>query len=292
MSKRLVAVVVLAVMAALLAAGCGGSSGPAGLDSAIRAVEEGWRDRDASRIAPYVSADYYFDGLDDSQYLSDLAAQFAEMDTVSMKGHEIEVSETGYAWVRMDFTAYARLDVAAMHITNPIYERAFISETMRQLWIKDFDGRWRLAAEYVLRGYALRDTPDISYVSLVDGDELRAGTSVTVYGTADSNNNDYRVTMWVDAFDQIGTGMFGWEQVDFQDVLTVPSTAYGPYAVSFVAQTDDPNASRMRGRTLESVYVDIYGTYSPFGGEKKPAGAPTTKGGHGSLRTLLTRPAK
>jgi len=264
-------------------AGCGGGGGDSALGSNVNAVISGWRALDASRVAPYVSDSYYFNGTDRAGYLSGLAADFADIDSVTNTSYDVTSRDADHAWVEVHFVAYMYLDIASLD-HEPIYDVAYTRNTLRQLWIKDFDGEWRIIAEYLRSAYAVRNTPVLSDLSLTDGDSWRAGTSHLTWGTASADSTRYRVTMWVDlpAASTLPPANFGWGAVDFEGTVTVDPLADGPYAFSYIGQTDDPATIYMRGRTLRGVYLEIYG--AAFAGPRKPAPAAQVKSSLAPLR--------
>jgi len=282
----------MALLAVLVAlglglAGCGGGGGDSELAASVRQVNNGWRARSVAQIDPYISPSYEFDEVDRAGYLSYLAADFADMDTVVIRSYDIDQWDQNYAWVQVRMTAYLNVDVSSVDAPAMIFEWVPTDSTLAQLWVRDYDRRWRIIGEYVKRIWLLRNTPQASELSVLDGDRMRAGGSYTVYGRASDSSTRYKVTMAADtaAASAVGPAMFGWGDVNFSTQVTISPLAYGPYSFYYVAQTDDPSSYRMRGRASWGSYLEVYSSGAP------PAQKPQVGKGHGLFAHVRIRHA-
>jgi len=253
-------------VAVVLLAGCGGdddeqSSAERAIRSNLLRLATAWQYEDTGPFYTYYSEDYDFDEMGKDDHLQSIFADFPYIRDWHLSKYEINVQDSTYALVRMHFSMELYADVSSLDYPTTIERWVESKNEILQVWKRDFDGVWRVAAEYLAAAWVLRNSPDIRSLSVVSGDQFHAGSAYGISALGLTNSGSYRVTLWPDCYaaDYFDPDYaYGWAAADYYGDFAVRDAAYGEYALSFIGQTDRPPEDTMVGRRIEAEYVVVY----------------------------------
>lgn len=262
--KRYVLCAAVGLLLVVLA-GCGGGHDTERdrlLDS-VRALMAGWANQDSALLNRYVSLDYAFDEQGKADHIAAIEADFPDIRSFDLTGVHVELLGGGLATARVQFTAELYADISSLDQTSSIMAWAPSTNVLNQIWIKDFDGVWRLAAEYLELSWVRDNRPDITDLSIQSGDYFAPGHVAQFSAYAVERGSSYRVTLWPSCiasslFDP--DYMFGWGSATYSGEMTVRSDASGEYSFSIIGQSDATGNPRMLGRTLRAEYIVVSDT--------------------------------
>jgi len=246
-------------------AGCGGGGGGgSSVQDVIRTnllrVAAGWQHQDTAPFYAYYSEDYDFDGLGKADHLQSIFSDFSSIRNFRVLKVSISVQSATFALARMDFSMQLFADIASLDQATAIEAWANSRNEISQVWKRDFDGVWRIAAEYLAAAWVLGDSSHIATNSVLAGDQFLAGTVHQVFATAFAPDASYRVTLYPDSFAASSfnpASTFGWQSADYSGDFTVSSTAFGEYAFSWIGQADRPPRTTMIGRRIDAVFIVV-----------------------------------
>lgn len=254
-----------AVLAPLVLSGCGGGGGKSANEARIEQnllrLAQGWKFEDILPFQLYVSEDYAFDEQGKADHIASIEADFPFISNFALAGYDIDVLSGQLASARMDVRFTLLADVSAVDNPTADYQQVAAASVIEQVWVRDFDGEWRVAAEFTSRAWVLRDLPTIYDMSVLPGATFRAGQTYDVSGSARAGT-DPRITIFPDsvAAEQDGfvpESAFGFGDVTYSGDFLVRSTALGEYAFAFIAQADRPGQATMLGRTLRANFIEV-----------------------------------
>ncbi len=259
--KRLLAVLMAPVLLGLVT-GCGhhGDADRANLLASVSGLMSGWVTENPIYLERNISADYAFDEQNKDDHIAAIVADFPDIRSVRVIRRQLEILSPNLASVQVEFTAELFADIASLDQPAPILAWVPNRNWLDQVWIKDFDGVWRLAAEYLQGSWVLDDTPAISSFSVSAGDQIRPGDTGPFSAAASAASSSYRVTLWPScdaaaSFDPLSD--FGFGGATYDGEITVRSDALGEYSFSIIGQTDIVGSPHMVGRLLNAVYIVV-----------------------------------
>jgi hypothetical protein len=253
----------LLVMLALgFLAGCGGGGNPdqEALLASIRGYFSGWAQQNPALINAFVSADYAFDNQGKADHVAAIAADFPDMANFRLVRQTVDILSPNLASATVEFTMLLNADIASLNQPTSIFQFVPSDNFMSQVWIKDFDGVWRLGAEFLSASWVLSATPVINLLTPLDGDTIAPGAvgGVSALGSAASTGE--RVTLFPDsvaASSFVPTFSFGFGVADYRGEVTIRTDAFGEYSLSTIGQTDIIGSAKMVGRSLRSVFIVV-----------------------------------
>jgi hypothetical protein len=249
-------------------AGCGGgteseeSKAERAIKKNILRLAAGWQYEDPGPFYAYYSEDYDFDEVGKEDHLQSIFDDFPYIRNWRLRTYEVDVVDATLALARMHFYMTFYADISALDQPDSFYAWVQSRNVLSQVWKRDFDGVWRVAAEYLSAGWVLGDSPEIGDFSVWSGDEFRAGWTYRISASADMPDSSYRVTLWPDCFagEAFDPGSaYGWRGVSYFGDFMVRDDALGEYALSFIGQADRPPRTTMLGRRIDAVYIVVYG---------------------------------
>jgi len=253
----------LGILAAALLAGCGGGGGKsadeARIEQNLLRLMQGWKFEDIQPFLLFISEDYAFDEQGKADHIASVEADFPFISNFTLAGYNIDVlsGQMASATVNVRFNLVA--DVSALDQPTSDFQQVSSAAVLEQVWVRDFDGVWRLAAEFTSRAWVLRDLPTIFDISVLPGATFRAGQIYDVFGGARASS-DLRITMFPDsvaAADFQPDSIFGFGVTTYSGDFLVSSAAVGEYAFAFIAQADRPGQPVMIGRALRANFIEV-----------------------------------
>ena len=259
--KRCILVLVLALAVGLLT-GCDDDEDPdrRRLLSSIAGLMTGWATENPIYLEQFISEDYAFDEQNKDDHIAAIVADFPDLRNFRLVRQELDIIPPNIASVQVEFTADLFADVASLDEPAPILAWAASVNLLDQVWIKDFDGVWRLGAEYLQGSWVVDDTPVINTFSVDSGDQIRPGDTGLFSATASAASTAYRVVLWPssDAADFFDPDFaFGFGSASYAGEIAIRSDAFGEYSFAMIGQTDVPGNPLMRGRLLRAVYIVV-----------------------------------
>lgn len=261
MKRWLLVALVLLGVAAL--AGCDRNEESAdqrALLSSVAGLMTGWATQNPIYFERFISEDYAFDEQNKADHIASIVADFPDLRNFRLVRQQLAVISADLASVQVEFTADLFADIAALD--NPTALMAFVpsDNLLDQVWIKDFDGVWRLAAEYLQGSWVLDDTPVINAFSVAPGDQIAPGNTGEFSAAASASSTALRVMLFPSSdaaasFDP--TFAFGFGAATYVGEIVVRSDAFGEYSFAMIGQTDIPGSPRMVGRLLRAVYIVV-----------------------------------
>jgi len=253
---------ITALLALGLVAGCSDKEDPdlQRLIANVNSLMAGWATENELQLERLISADYAFDEQNKADHIAAIVADFPDLRNFRLVKQQVEVISPNLASVQVEFTAQLLADVAALDQAVEDFAWVPSYNVLDQVWIKDFDGVWRLAAEYLQGSWVLDDTPVISSFSVQPGDQIPPGDTGAFSSVASAASNTHRVGLWPSSdaaayFDP--EFVFGFRSATYQGDITVRTDAYGEYSFAMIGQTDVPGTPRMLGRSLRAVYIIV-----------------------------------
>ena len=254
--------VVTALLALALFSGCNDRQDPdrEHLLASINGLMTGWVTENPTYLQRYTSNDYAFDEQNKADHIAAIVADFPDIRSLRVVRQQVEVVSPNLASAQVEFTAQLYADIAALDEPASILAWVASDNVLDQVWIKDFDGVWRLGAEYLQGSWVLDDTPVISSFSVQPGDQIPPGDTGAFSSVASAASNTHRVGLWPSSdaaayFDP--EFVFGFRSATYQGDITVRTDAYGEYSFAMIGQTDVPGTPRMLGRSLRAVYIIV-----------------------------------
>jgi len=260
MKRWLIVVPVLLVVGLLAGCGGGGNSDRDALLSSIRGYMTGWAQQNQSFLDAFVSADYAFDEQNNADHIASVVADFPDLRNLQVINQTVEILSPNLASATVEFTALLNADIASLDQPSSLFAFVPSDNFLSQIWIKDFDGVWRLAAEFLSASWVLRATPVINLLSPLEGDHIAPGAIGAVSALGSAADNSLRVTLFPDsiaaaAFDP--TFAFGFGALQYDGEVTVRSDASGEYSLSVIGQTDAVGDPQMVGRALQAEFIVV-----------------------------------
>jgi hypothetical protein len=271
--KRRLAIngILLAIVVALCGCGGGGKNpDEARIERNFLALMQGWANEDLLPFELYISENYAFDEQGKADHIAAIQADFAWISNFRLLGYSIDLASADLAYVRANATMQIYADVAALDYPQAIVQWSRSDQVLEQIWVRDFDGVWRLGAEFVSRGWVLGNTPSISDVSVQPGAVFLPGSTRAVYGLA-VGGDDLRVTLWPDSAAAAGfspESVYGFGSASYSGNFVVRSDAWGEYAFTFIGQTDRLGQAKMVGRNLWATFIEVQQTLAPSAKKK------------------------
>ncbi|HUT74042.1 MAG TPA: hypothetical protein VM221_04305 [Armatimonadota bacterium] len=228
--------------------------------ASVSGLMTAWAREDPALLERYISEDYAFDEQSKADHIAAIAADFPDLRDFRLARQQLEIISPNLASVQVEFSAQLLADVAALDHPTPILAWAPSVNALDQVWIKDFDGVWRLAAEYLQRSWVVDDTPVIGSFSVSPGDQIRPGDTGAFTAVASAASNSHRVALWpgCDAAQSFSPDFaFGFGVATYDGDITMRSDAFGEYSFAVIGQTDIPGSPRMLGRMLRAVYIVV-----------------------------------
>jgi hypothetical protein len=255
-------IVVSVFLAVGLLAGCGGdhNSDRDALLSSIRGYMTGWVQENASFLNAYVSADYAFDEQNKADHIASIVADFPDLRDLKVVHQTVDLLSPNLASGTVEFTALLNADIASLDQPTSVFAFVPSDNFLSQIWIKDFDGVWRLAAEFLSGSWVLSASPVIELLSPLEGDQIAPGATGFVSALGSAANNSLRVTLFPDSiaaasFDP--TSVFGFGAVQYDGDITVRTDALGEYALTMIGQTDAIGNTQMVGRSVRAEFIVV-----------------------------------
>jgi len=253
----------LVILAGLLLSGCdgnGGSSDRNALLASVRGLMTGWSTENPVFLEQYISQDYAFDEQNKADHIASIVADFPDIRNFRLVDQRLDIVSPNIASVQVEFTASLFADVASLDETLAIMAWVPSDNTLDQVWIKDFDGVWRLAAEYLQGAWVQDDTPVIDLFSVAPGDRIAPGATGSFSASGSASSIAQRVTIFPDslaAASFVPDFAFGFGVADYSGEITVRTDAFGEYSFAMIGQTDIIGNPRMVGRLLRAVYIVV-----------------------------------
>jgi hypothetical protein len=252
----------IAVLALGMLAGCGNdeSSDTQALLTSVRGLMTGWATENPAYLQQYISEDYAFDEQNKADHIASIVADFPDIRNFRLINQRLDIVTSNIASVQVEFTASLFADIASLDEPTAILAWVPSDNTLDQVWIKDFDGVWRLAAEYLQGSWVRDDTPVIDFFSVAPGDRIAPGATGGFSATGSASSISYRVTLWPDSIAAAyftPQFAFGFGVADYSGDITVRTDAFGEYSFSMIGQTDIIGNPRMVGRLLRAVYIVV-----------------------------------
>ena len=257
------ALLVSALVALSLLAGCGGNHENVDRDALLASIGglmTGWATQNESYLQQFISADYAFDEQNKADHIAAIVADFPDMRNLRLVRQQVEIISPNLASAQVEFTVQLFTDVASLDQASSIFAWAPSDNLLDQVWIKDFDGVWRLAAEYLKGSWVQRDTPVISSFSVQPGDQIAPGDTGAMSAVGSAENAGERVTLWpsCDAAASFNpTSVFGFGAAEYAGDVTMRTDALGEYSLAMIGQTDILGNVQMVGRLLTAEYVVV-----------------------------------
>jgi len=255
----------LLVLAALVVGGlvgCGGNDagdrGP--LLTSVTGLMTGWANQNSAYLDAYISADYAFDEQNKDDHIASIVADFPDMRNFHVVRQELDIISPDLASVQVEFTAQLDADVASLDQLTSTYAWVNSRGLFDQVWIKDFDGVWRLAAEYLKGAWVQDDTPAMSHFSVQPGDQIQPGDTAPVSATGAASSTAQRVTLWPDCVAAASFSPsydFGFGVATYDGDITTRTDADGEYSLAIIGQSDIVGDPRMVGRLLQAEYIVV-----------------------------------
>ncbi|UCH34472.1 MAG: hypothetical protein JSV65_18415 [Armatimonadota bacterium] len=259
--KRWVPLLVV-LLAVVLLPGCGDDDDPdrRALLNSVNGLMTGWVQEDSRYLQLYISEDYAFDEQSKADHIAAIVEDFPYLRNLTFVRQHAQIVSPNIATVQVEFAADLLADIAALDYPTTIEAWVRTDNWFDQVWIKDFDGVWRLAAEYLQRSWVLDDTPVIDFFSVDPGDQIPPGDTGGFTASAYAGSTAHRVTLWPDSdaaayFDP--DYAFGFGSASYSGDITVRSDAYGEYSFAMIGQTDIPGSAQMLGRRLRAEYIVV-----------------------------------
>jgi len=276
MIRRVAAMCAVAAFALALC-GCGGggkSPDEMRIERNFLALMRGWENKDLLPFELYISQDYAFDEQGKADHIASVQADFASISDFRLLSYDISVVSSGLARVHAKVTMLLQADVASLDSATAIIRSVRSDQVFEQAWIRDFDGVWRVGAEFVSRAWVLADTPDIFDFSVQPGDVFQARTTRAVAATA-STSAGLRATLSPDSLAAASftpQSVFGFGSATYSGNFVVRSDAFGEYSFTFIGQADRLGQSTMVGRSLSATFIEVEQIPVPSAQKKIVAG--------------------
>lgn len=261
MIGRITAICILLAFALALC-GCGGggkSPDETRIERNFLALMQGWATEDLVPFDLYISQDYAFDEQGKADHIASVQTDFASISDFRLLSYDINMVSSGFAQARATVTMLIEADVSALDFPTPIVRWVRSDQVIEQVWIRDFDGVWRVGAEFVSRAWVLANTPSIFDLSVQPGDVFRAGTVRAVAATA-SASGGLRVTLQPDSVAAASFtpgSVYGFGSATYSGQFAVRPDASGEYAIVFIGQGDRLGQSTMIGRSLSATFIEV-----------------------------------
>lgn len=226
----------------------------------VSGLMTGWQTENPIYLERYISEDYAFDEQGKDDHIAGIVADFPDLRNFRVLRTWAQVVTPDLASVQVQFTAELLADIAALDEPTSILAWVRSDNMLDQVWIKDFDGVWRLGAEYLQSSWVLDDTPIITSFSVDPGDQIRPGDTGGFTSAASATSITHRVTLWPssDAAAAFNPEYdFGFGSATYSGEVTIRSDAWGEYSFAMIGQSDIPGRPQMLGRTLRAVYIVV-----------------------------------
>jgi len=260
MKRWLVVVPVLLAVGLLGGCGGGGNSDRDALLSSIRGYMTGWAQQNQSFLDAFVSPDYAFDEQNKADHIAAVVADFPDLRNLRVVSQTVDILSPNLASASVEFTALLNADIASLDQPTSIFAFVPSDNFLSQIWIKDFDGVWRLAAEFLSASWVRSATPVIELLSPLEGDHIAPGAIGAVSALGSAASNSLRVTLFPDsiaAASFVPTSVFGFGAVQYDGEITVRSDALGEYSLTMIGQTDAIGNPQMVGRSVRAEFIVV-----------------------------------
>lgn len=219
-----------------------------------------WQNEDPGPFHAYYSEAYDFDEVGKQDHLDSIFEDFPYIRDWRLTGYNVDVVSADLALAEMHFAMSLHADISALDNPETVEEWVESRNVLLQVWQRDFDGVWRVAAEYLAEAWVMGDSPRINDFSVEPGDEFTAGLAHGISADAEMPDSRYRVTLWPDCFAAEGFDpewADGWRGVGYYGDFVVRDDAWGEYALSFIGQADRPPGTTMIGRRIDAAYIVV-----------------------------------
>jgi hypothetical protein len=260
MKRWLIVVPVLLAIGLLAGCGGGGNSDRDALLSSVRGYMTGWARQSQSLLDAFVSVDYAFDEQNKADHIASVVADFPDLHNLQVVNQSVDIISPNLASAEVEFTALLNADIASLDQATSTFAFVPSDNFLSQIWIKDFDGVWRLAAEFLRASWVLSATPVINLLTPLDGDHIAPGAIGAVSALGSAADNSLRVTLFPDsvaAASFVPTSAFGFGALQYDGEITARSDASGEYSLSIIGQTDVIGNPQMVGRSLRAVFIVV-----------------------------------
>jgi len=253
----------LAALALGALAGCGGNHENTDRDTLLASIGglmTGWARQDSAYLDAFISADYAFDEQGKADHIAAIVADFPDLRNFRLVRQQVEIVSPNLASAQVEFTVQLIADVASLDQATATFAWVNSDNLLDQVWIKDFDGVWRLAAEYLKGSWVQDDTPVISSFSVQPGDQIPPGDTGPISAIGSAASPAERVTLWPDSVAAAlftPTFSFGFGSATYSGDITIRADALGEYSLAIIGQTDILGDPRMVGRLLQAEYIIV-----------------------------------
>jgi hypothetical protein len=254
---------VLAALALSLLAGCGGGHENADREALLTSISglmTGWARQDSAYLEAFISEDYAFDEQGKADHIAAIVADFPDLRNFRLVRQQVDIVSPNLASAQVEFSVQLFADVASLDQVTATFAWANSDNLLDQVWIKDFDGVWRLAAEYLKGSWVQDDTPVISSFSVQPGDQIRPGDTGPISAIGSAASTGQRVTLWPDSVAAASfspTFSFGFGAATYSGDITTRTDALGEYSLAMIGQSDIPGNPLMAGRLLRAEYIIV-----------------------------------
>jgi len=252
----------LVVLALGLFAGCGDHGNP-DRDAVLASMREyfsGWAQQKPTLIADFVSADYAFDEQNKADHVAAVVADLQNMANFRLVNQTVDIVAPDLASASAEFTALMDVDVSALDQPPGNFQFEPSDNSLSQVWIKDFDGVWRLAAEFTAAAWVKSATPVINLLTPQDGDQIVPGGVGAVSALGSASSTAQAVALFPDSIAAnsfVPDSAAGFGAANYSGQVNIRTDAFGEYSLAMIGQTDMPGNPMMVGRSLRGVFIVV-----------------------------------